>query len=74
MGYVSFNPSDESIVLRLQVGGVEPDTLLPTANSENLQTRRKYDRQTKHRLSPGGPNPCVLIAGIWRYTDRNAAH
>ena len=26
MGSVSFNPSDESIVLRLQVGGVDPDT------------------------------------------------
>ena len=26
MGSVSFNPSDESIVLRLQVGGVDPAT------------------------------------------------
>ena len=26
MGSVSFNPSGESIVLRLQVGGVDPDT------------------------------------------------
>lgn len=26
MGYVTFNSSDESIVLHLQVGGVEPDT------------------------------------------------
>ena len=26
MGNVSFNPSGESIVLRLQVGGVDPDT------------------------------------------------
>lgn len=26
MGYVSFNSSGESIVLRLQVGGVDPDT------------------------------------------------
>jgi predicted aspartyl protease len=26
MGHVSFNPSGESIVLRLQVGGVDPDT------------------------------------------------
>ena len=27
MGYVSFNPSDESIVLHLQVGGVDPETI-----------------------------------------------
>ena len=26
MGSVSFNPSSESITLRLQVGGVDPDT------------------------------------------------
>ena len=26
MGHVSFNPADESIVLHLQVGGVDPDT------------------------------------------------
>ena len=26
MGYVSFNPSGESIVLHLQVGGVDPNT------------------------------------------------
>ena len=41
MGHTSFNPIDELVVLRITVGGVDANTLLPTAGSENLQTLRK---------------------------------